>query len=217
MKILDVPQSGSVAGVTSSRNRFGQYRRTRAMPVNPATPKQNAVRVLLADISRSWRDLAAEVKQAWTEWAIAHPTIGSLGETIVLTGHQAYVSANALRASVGEAIAGTLPSDTAKGLNPCVPGWASSQLRVSGSEDLGEGILCIVEAAPAHTGGKSFIQGWRRMGVLDSEDTDPTDYTASYTALFGAPTTGQVLPVRLSLYSNGTKDTPQSYQVAVVT
>ena len=35
MKILDVPQSGSLGGQTSSHNRAGQYRRARRSPVQP--------------------------------------------------------------------------------------------------------------------------------------------------------------------------------------
>src|SRR5439155_109028 len=94
MKILDVPQSGSVAGVTSSRNRFGQYRRTRATPVNPNSTFQGAVRARLSVNSAAWRALTAAQRAGWNDLAASMTRTDSLGQTYSLTGFQSYCSVN---------------------------------------------------------------------------------------------------------------------------
>lgn len=94
MKINDVPQSGSVAGVTSSRNRSGQYRRTRAVPVNPNTAAQSAVRAALASLAAAWRTLTSSQQLGWVAYADAHPRVNPLGVTYKLTGMQAFVGVN---------------------------------------------------------------------------------------------------------------------------
>jgi len=86
MLILDVPQSGSVAGVTSSRNRFGQYRRTRAVPVQPRTPKQTVNRALLTAGSSAWRTLSDPSRTAWNDYAIQIIRTGRLGSSYNPTG-----------------------------------------------------------------------------------------------------------------------------------
>ncbi len=114
MKILDVPQSGSLAGQTSSRNRFGQYRRSRAIPVNPNTSAQQAARDDFSAASQAWRGLTQAQRDAWAAYAATRPRTNSLGQTIYLTGHQTFVGLRALFAAVGL----TLPTVPPAGAAP---------------------------------------------------------------------------------------------------
>ncbi|MCS1409234.1 MAG: hypothetical protein M2R45_02414 [Verrucomicrobia subdivision 3 bacterium] len=61
-KFLGIPSSGAQGGQVFSRNRFGQYTRTRAVPVNPNTPKQREARASLACCAAAWRELIASRK-----------------------------------------------------------------------------------------------------------------------------------------------------------
>jgi hypothetical protein len=90
MKILDTPRSGSVAGVTASRNRFGQYYRTRAIPVQPRTPKQTANRGRLTAGSSAWRTLSDAQRTGWNDYADQVTRSGSLGSSYSPTGAQLY-------------------------------------------------------------------------------------------------------------------------------
>src|SRR6266545_482051 len=99
MKILDVPQSGSVAGITSSRNRFGQYRRTRAIPVNPNTAFQATQRARLAASAALWRTLTAAQRAGWIDLAGAFTRTNSLGQPYNETGAQCFVSVNNFQAA----------------------------------------------------------------------------------------------------------------------
>src|SRR5213594_7639 len=109
MKILDVPQSGSVAGVTSSRNRFGQYRRTRATPVNPNSTFQGAVRARFSVNSAAWRALTAAQRAGWADLGTSMTRTDSLGQTYALTGFQAYCSLNNNNLAAGNAVVSDAP------------------------------------------------------------------------------------------------------------
>ena len=118
MKILDVPQSGSIAGSTSSRNRFGQYRRTRAIPTNPRSEKQTVIRSRLAQLSRNFGLLTPDKQQGWLDYSQQHPTRDSLGQSIVLTPSMMYVGINSRRIQTGESESQFPPS---AGENPLFP------------------------------------------------------------------------------------------------
>lgn len=142
MKILDVPQSGSLAGQTSSRNRFGQYRRSRAIPVNPNTTAQQASRDDFSAASQAWRGLTQAKRDAWAAYALTRPKTNSLGQTIYLTGHQTFVGLRALFAAVGL----TLPT--------VPPAGAAPELTVLGVTDstaLGFTAVATPSLVPAST------------------------------------------------------------------
>src|SRR5437773_235439 len=110
MKLLDVPASGSLRGDTHSRNRFGQYVRTRAIPVNPNTSAQGAARARLALNSAAWRSLTAAQRAAWSDLGLSMSRTDSLGQTINLTGIQSYCSVNGERLTAGDAVVSDAPA-----------------------------------------------------------------------------------------------------------
>lgn len=90
--------SGSIAGLTLSRNRGGMYFRGRAIPVNPATALQVAVRNILAQLSILWQDtLTAAQRIAWETYADNVPLKNRLGENIFVTGLNMYIRSNVPR------------------------------------------------------------------------------------------------------------------------
>lgn len=93
MKILTAPQSGSQAGTTASRNRFGQYLRTRGIPVQPRTPKQTRVRASLTASSSAWRLLTVPEQDAWNSYAAGIQRSDSLGQSYQPTGAEVFVGA----------------------------------------------------------------------------------------------------------------------------
>lgn len=104
MKILDIPRSGSYAGVTSSHNRAGQYVRNRRAPVQPVgTGRRAFIRQAFGAASTAWAGLTAPQQAAWTSYAAAHPITDSLGQAVTLTGQQMYVSITTQLRNVGAA------------------------------------------------------------------------------------------------------------------
>lgn len=90
-----VQMSGSIAGDTFARNRFGNYSRARTKPVNPNTSGQQAVRAALAALTTRWSTtLTAVQRAAWNLYGSSVAMKNKLGETIYLTGFNHYIRSN---------------------------------------------------------------------------------------------------------------------------
>lgn len=93
--------SGSLGGMTAAHGRGGYYLRNRVVPVNPNTPRQQAVRSSLGALVQGWSSLLTPAQRAaWSAYADATPRTDRLGESLILTGSQAYVAANTPRLQV---------------------------------------------------------------------------------------------------------------------
>jgi len=99
-----IQMSGSIAGNTFARNRYGNYVRARTKPVNPKTGLQQTVRAALAFLTNRWsQTLTANQRTAWNLYASNVSMKNRLGEVINLTGFNHYIRSNAIRQSKGVA------------------------------------------------------------------------------------------------------------------
>ena len=90
--------SGSLAGVTYSHNRGGQYMRARAVPVNPNTLQQQAVRNYMASRSAAWGSVLTQAQRdGWEAYADQVLLTDALGEPRKATGLNHYVRCNVPR------------------------------------------------------------------------------------------------------------------------
>lgn len=90
--------SGSYASNTFSHNRGGQYIRQRAVPVNPASSFQVAVRNTVAALTSGWLStLTAAQRAAWDTYAVNVPIADTLGEPRNVGGLAMYVRTNVPR------------------------------------------------------------------------------------------------------------------------
>jgi len=101
-----IQASGSIAGNVHARNRFGNYIRARTKPVDPASPRQTAARLITTFLAEQWRDSPMDdTKRAqWETYADAINWQNALGEVIHLTGFQHFIRSNARRLCCGLAI-----------------------------------------------------------------------------------------------------------------
>lgn len=104
--------SGSMGGCTWSRNKGGLYVRLRSVPTNPNTVKQTAARSILGTLSSAWGSLTAAQRTQWNDWASVNPVVDSLGQSIVLSGQQAFVGLNARLLGAGAVLVATPPAVT---------------------------------------------------------------------------------------------------------
>lgn len=93
--------SGSVGGLTLSRNSAGMYFRARTIPVNPATAQQVEIRTILGNLAAAWQTLTVAQRTAWTTYATNVPIVGKLGDPLTLTGQQMYIRCNSARVQAG--------------------------------------------------------------------------------------------------------------------
>lgn len=91
-----VQMSGSIAGNTHARNRFGNYMRARTKPVNPNTARQVTARARLALLAEDWREVLSSAQRiAWNTYAAGVSWLNGLGEVVHLTGFNMFCRTNA--------------------------------------------------------------------------------------------------------------------------
>lgn len=90
--------SGSEGGDTYSHNRFGAYRRSRSVPVNPNTDRQVAVRNAVRSLTIAWANTLTQVQRdAWDAYAATVTWLNHLGQSVHLTGLNHFVRSNTPR------------------------------------------------------------------------------------------------------------------------
>lgn len=186
MKKLDVPQSGSQADTTASRNRFGQYNRTRASPVQPRTPRQVEVRALLTDASQAWRELTDATRAAWATYAASTPRTDSLGQTVFPTGHQAFVGLWLAFAQVGFDVPPEVPID-APPSPPTIVAFSAEDdgaSTVEVEQVASTTLRLVIDATPLVSAGVSFFADYRFLLSAATGGT-PFSIGGSYTAKYG--------------------------------
>lgn len=103
--------SGSVGGMTYSRNKGGMYIRARAIPTNPNTALQQAVRNAVTQLSNFWVDtLTAAQRTSWELYADNVPVINRLGDSVLIPALSHYVRSNTPRLQNGLPRVDTAPS-----------------------------------------------------------------------------------------------------------
>lgn len=102
--------SGSVGGITFSRNRYGMYTRAKGLPVNPNSEFQQAVRQIFSGLSSAWNGvLTSNQRSGWEDYASNMVWSDSLGEPIKLSGQSVYAQLNTPRLQAGLARVDTAP------------------------------------------------------------------------------------------------------------
>lgn len=108
-----VQMSGSIAGSTHARNRFGNYIRSRTKPVNPKSSRQVAARVAMMFLAEQWREapMTDEFRTAWQTYANSVNWLNRLGESVTLTGFNMFMRYNSMALRVGNPIVTAGPED----------------------------------------------------------------------------------------------------------
>lgn len=90
-----IQMSGSIAGNTHARNRYGNYIRARTKPINPNTDNQVAVRSALTLLVERWSEtLTTAQRTAWNLYGASVSMKNKLGEAVFLTGFNHYIRSN---------------------------------------------------------------------------------------------------------------------------
>ena len=199
MKILDVPQSGSLAGTTSSRNRFGQYRRTRAVPVNPASAAQGTVRARMSANAASWRTLTSAQRAGWKSLGLSITRTDSLGQVYNMNGFMAYCSVNNVLDEMGSAALADAPElDTPDALLTVAITLSTVAFSLAYTvTPMPADTKLFVYASPQVSAGREFNGDFRFLFSSAAAAASPANILAAYTAKFGVPVTGNRIFVSL--------------------
>lgn len=97
--------SGSIGGLTASHNSGGMYFRARAIPTDPNTVAQQAIRTALANAADRWVNvLTTAQRTAWATYASNVPLLSPLGDPREVSGMAQYVRSNVPRIRAGAAL-----------------------------------------------------------------------------------------------------------------
>lgn len=195
-----VQMSGSIAGNTHARNRYGNYMRARTKPVNPRSARQMGARILIMFLAEQWREspMTDAIRTAWQTYANSVNWQNKLGETVKLTGFNMFVRSNAAIITAGGDLITAAPSTL--GLPPgdpafVVTGSAATQL-LSVAFDTGfdwvdeDDAFFSVEMGLPQSPSRNFFGGPYRFGGSEEGDlasppTSPFTITAPFTLVEG--------------------------------
>lgn len=210
MKILDVPRSGSYQGITSSRNRNGQYVRTRATPVQPRTAAQIAQRTRQTVNAAAWRALTAAQRAGWGDLGLSMTRTDSLGQSYTLTGFQAYCSVNNILAVMGSTLISDAPVlSTPVGLLTMTLTLTNAAFSVAyTTTPLAANTKLIIRCSPQRSAGRTYEADYRVITVTAAAAASPANILTAYTARFGAPVTGNKVFVSASTAFGGFESIP---------
>lgn len=189
-----VQMSGSIAGSTFARNRYGNYIRPRTKPVNPRTTRQIAMRSAISYLTEYWHDtLTAAQRTAWGTYAAAVSMKNRLGESIYLTGFNHFIRSNAELIRQGLTLVADGPTEISlpeKDTTFAIAGSAASgEISVTLDNGLGwanedDGYMFVYQGRPQLITRNFFNGPWRFMDKVEGDAVTPPTSPAAQTAPF---------------------------------
>jgi hypothetical protein len=101
MKILDIPQSGTIGTTVSYKHRTGQFRRQYVRPRDPRTPAQLARREAFVEAAHLWATLTQKQYRLWKAAAEDRLTQKRLNQSGGLLAYQLFCRINCNLAAIG--------------------------------------------------------------------------------------------------------------------
>lgn len=178
-----IQMSGSIAGNTYARNRYGNYVRARTKPVNPNTTRQQLVRSAIALLTARWGQvLTAADRTAWNLYAASVAMKNRLGEVVFLTGFNHYIRSNSFRAAYGKTPVDAGPVifelPAADPLFAFTAGEVAQQISVSFDDTMDwdnetGGFLVYYQGQPQNAQRNFFDGPWRLLSYTAGVDGAP--------------------------------------------
>lgn len=200
--------SGSLASMTFSHNRGGQYIRTRAIPTNPNTPQQQAIRSLVGQLTSLWNNtLTVAQRLDWQTYADQVPLLDALGEPRAATGLNHYVRSNVPRLQAAEPRVDDAP--TVFNLGDFTPTTMTNATEATQTFDIGytaaddwanedDAALLVYGSRPQNPSINFFKGPYRYAGKVQGDSVTPPTSPETVTSPF-AFAAGQRLFARIQV------------------
>lgn len=212
---------GKLSGTVFSKNRGGNYVRTKVTPVNPQTTSQVAVRNSFTTFAQNFRALTASQILAWNAAVQNFTNTDIFGDIKTPSGINLYNRLNLNLANAGQTAITSPPLPT--GATPIVPSLLTADLSstlltiASASAAVPAGHTLIIEATPLTSPGKSFVKSeFRKIGTAAAAATFPIAAYAMWNAKFGLLVVGQKIVVRLKTVNNTTGESSGYSQISTI-
>lgn len=187
--------SGSLGGVTASRNRYGTYLRKKATPVNPATPFQEVVRQAFRQLPIAWTETLTDAQRSeWDSYAQHVPLVGADGQPVFLNGQTHYIRSNVPRLQLGLARVDDAPATqnlgtfTAPTIDSLTAATELLSLNFTETDEWVDetGSIMVVRGSRPTNPTVNFFKGpYRQTAGVPGDETTPPTSPASITLPFG--------------------------------
>lgn len=205
---------GKLNGTVFSKNRGGNYIRTKTSPDNPQTTYQQEYRQAFGVVSSSFKALTPAQVASWNEATVNYPYEDKFGNTRYFSGKALFQLLNTHLLYVNQPML-TLPKMPVVKPSLLSPVQTLSTSSIEFDWSLGAvptDWSLVVEATPPLVPSISFFKNlYRRFDVKAAATSlSGADFTAEYAARFGTRIVGQKISFRSYLVSNitGEKTTP---------
>jgi hypothetical protein len=184
--------SGKLGSSVAAKGKGNAYVRLKVKPHNPNTAFQATSRSNLRSLSQGWRGLTAAQITAWNAAAINFPRKNKIGNTIILSGADLYISLNLNLKNIGVAALTTPPNPTTvlTPLGVTVTGAAGVLTMSWTSGAVPAGTTWEIWGTPGLSPGKSFVKSQFRLfttfPAATASGAGVAIFTTPYTARFGA-------------------------------
>lgn len=209
--------TGSLGGMTMSKNKSGYYLRARTVPSNPRTSLQSAIRTGLAAFATLWKLLPRESMLSWALYAANSPIIGNNGQSHLLSGFNWFLGANQLRLQAGYGVLSDAPvifgqasgpyGITASYTTDVVISVSFSMAGRPTEADSGD-VTMIFIGKPAGLGVAYFQGPWQYVGTTDNHTNDVVTYDTSVLSSYTCPAGAQQWIKLVRIKPNGQYSTP---------
>jgi len=183
---------GKLNGSVASTNRYGNFWRVKASPINRRTSFQTAVRATFAFLSTAWGNLLTEAqRQAFRAFASDHPSSDVFGRIRALDGHAMYIALNAALQNAGLALITSPPTDITTGevgaLTLVATVAAGGTLTVATNEaNIPVGSKINVYATKVMPNGRNFVKSQLAFIKTEAIAGTPYDIKSAWVAKYGA-------------------------------
>lgn len=212
---------GKLAGSVFSKNRGGNYIRTKVTPVNPQTSSQVTVRNSFTTFAQAFRALTASQILAWNTAVANFTGTDIFGDIKTPSGINLYSRLNLNLANAGQSAISTPPLPT--GATPVVITGVTADLSstlftiASALAAVPAGHTLIIEATGLVSPGKSFVKSeFRKIGTAAAAATFPITAYSLWNAKFGLLVVGQKVYCRVKTVNNTTGESSGYSQVSTI-
>jgi len=184
-----VGMRGKIGGHVASRNRGGDYLKTKVTPNNPGSVDQVTQRNHFTASAQAWKGLTAAQRLDWNSATQNFVGTDIWGDAKVLSGFQLFCRLNNYLRTIGQSVITSPPVPAA------VPAFTSFTMAASTgggtitltfAPAIGATESVILKATPALSQGVSFVKSELRIvDILTTADTSPHDCATEWIAKFG--------------------------------
>lgn len=196
--------SGSLGGITASRNRGGGYFRQKVIPTNPNTARQSVVRTLIQDLNAHWTStLTIAQRVLWTAYSDATPGLVGGGLTAYVRNNLPRMNADTiLGTALGRIDDAPTIFDSGSFSPVSLSTTAPSSVSIAYDNtdvwaNATGGALLIYAGAPINVSRSNYFGRYHLIGaVIGDDSTPPTSPEVATSDLVFA--TGQLIYARVT-------------------